>query len=54
MRFAFIDAWKEAHATFCNKSGELRDVLADFVGVVICCTIGVGLRKLIGGSALNQ
>ena len=45
---------KKLTQPFVNKSGELRDVLADFIGVVICCAIGVGLRKLIGKSPLNQ
>lgn len=36
------------------RNDELRNMLADFIGVVIGCAIGVGLRKLIGRSALSQ
>ena len=33
MRFAFIDAWKEAHATFCKKVASYAMCLQILLGL---------------------
>ncbi|MDB4122153.1 VanZ family protein [Octadecabacter sp.] len=39
---------------FVNRSGEVGDVLADGIGIILGCALGVGLRKLSGKSILDH